>query len=99
MSSIAKPPAKKAASKSGKAAQAWWTTQLQKWEHLWKGQTAEQAAAAATANTMLPVLIEVFAAFSKLDGSVEEEDVESSLGYLRYDYPEAIYSDMRRIYF
>jgi hypothetical protein len=53
----------------------------------------------ATANTMLPVLIEVFAAFSKLDGSVEEEDVESSLGYLRYDYPEAIYADMRRIYF
>ena len=99
MSSIAKPPAKKAASKGGKAAQAWWTAQLQKWEHLWKGQTAEQAAAAATANTMLPVLIEVFAAFSKLDGSVEEEDVESSLGYLRYDYPEAIYSDMRRIYF
>jgi hypothetical protein len=73
---------------------------LQKWEHLWKDQTAEQAAAAAaTANTMLPVLIEVFAAFSKLDGSVEEEDVESSLGYLRYDYPEAIYADMRRLYF
>lgn len=53
----------------------------------------------ATANTMLPVLIEVFAAFSKLEGQIEEEDVESSLGYLRYDYPEAIYADMRRLYF
>jgi hypothetical protein len=48
---------------------------------------------------MLPVLIEVFAAFSKLDGNIEEEEVESSLGYLRYDYPEAIYADMRRLYF
>ncbi len=49
-------------------------------------------------NSMLPVLIEVFAAFSKLDGAVDEEDIDSSLGYLRYDYPEAIYSELRRLY-
>lgn len=48
---------------------------------------------------MLPVLIEVFAGFSKLDGEVEEEEIESSLGYLRYDYSGAIYADMRRLYF
>ena len=97
MSSIQKPQTKKTASTGGKAVPPWWS--LQRWEHLWQKQTAAQAAAAATANTMLPVLIEVFAAFSKLDGNVEEEDVESSLGYLRYDYPEAIYADMRRLYF
>lgn len=51
-----------------------------------------------TNNTMLPVLIEVFAGFSKIDGEVEEEEIDSSLGYLRYDYPEAIYSELRRLY-
>jgi ABC-type multidrug transport system ATPase subunit/ABC-type multidrug transport system permease subunit len=50
------------------------------------------------ANSMLPVLIEVFAGFSKLDGEVEPEDIDSSLGYLRYDYPEAIYSQLRQLY-
>lgn len=55
--------------------------------------------ASANRNAMLPVLIEVFAGFSKLDGEVEEEEIESSLGYLRYDYSGAIYSDMRRLYF
>lgn len=48
---------------------------------------------------MLPVLIEVFAGFSKLDGDVAEEEIESSLGYLRYDFSGAIYADMRRLYF
>ncbi|WP_081887727.1 ABC transporter permease [Verrucomicrobium sp. BvORR034] len=50
-------------------------------------------------NTMLPVLMEVFAGFSKIDGSVMEEEIDSSLGFMRYDYPEAIYSELRRIYF
>ncbi|MEY4484388.1 MAG: hypothetical protein RL693_1840, partial [Verrucomicrobiota bacterium] len=48
---------------------------------------------------MLPVLMEVFAGFSKIDGSVMEEEIDSSLGFMRYDYPEAIYSELRRIYF
>jgi ABC-type multidrug transport system ATPase subunit len=48
--------------------------------------------------SILPVLIEVFAGFSKLDGAVEEEEIESSLGYLRYDYPDAIYAELRRLY-
>jgi ABC transport system ATP-binding/permease protein len=50
-------------------------------------------------NSMLPVLIEVFAGFSKLDGDVAEEEIESSLGYMRYDYSGDIYADMRRLYF
>lgn len=53
----------------------------------------------STANTMLPVLMEVFAGFSKIDGAVMEEEIDSSLGFMRYDYPEAIYSELRRIYF
>src|SRR6476661_82937 len=50
-------------------------------------------------HSMLPVLIEVFAGFSKLDGDVAEEEIESSLGYMRYDYSGDIYADMRRLYF
>jgi ABC-type branched-subunit amino acid transport system ATPase component len=53
----------------------------------------------ATSHSILPVLIEVFAGFSKLDGDVEEDEIDSSLGYLRYDYPDAIYSELRRLYF
>ena len=57
------------------------------------------SAEATTANSILPVLIEVFAGFSKLDGDVAAEEIDSSLGYLRYDYPDAIYSELRRLYF
>ena len=53
----------------------------------------------STASTMLPVLMEVFAGFSKIDGAIAEEEIDSSLGFMRYDYPEAIYSELRRIYF
>lgn len=50
-------------------------------------------------SSMLPVLMEVFAGFSNLDSIVVEEEIDSILGFLRYDYPEAIYSELRRIYF
>jgi ABC-type multidrug transport system ATPase subunit/ABC-type multidrug transport system permease subunit len=68
------------------------------WWRLWKGEDSS-ILTTATRNSMLPVLIEVFAGFSMLDGEVEEEEIESSLGYLRYDYSGAIYADMRRLYF
>ncbi len=67
------------------------------WRRLWHRITKRSAD--PTANTMLPVLMEVFAGFSKIDGSVMEEEIDSSLGFMRYDYPEAIYSELRRIYF
>ncbi|WP_184207653.1 ATP-binding cassette domain-containing protein [Prosthecobacter dejongeii] len=68
------------------------------WWQLWKGEDSS-ILTTSTRNSMLPVLIEVFAGFSKLDGEVEEGEIESSLGYLRYDYSGAIYADMRRLYF
>lgn len=69
------------------------------WWHRLLNKPQEGLQLGATRNAMLPVLIEVFAGFSKLDGDVEEEEIESSLGYLRYDYSGAIYADMRRLYF
>jgi len=47
---------------------------------------------------LLPVLIQVLAAFSKVDGMVLEEEIDSSLGFLRYDYPEAVYSELRKLF-
>jgi ABC-type multidrug transport system ATPase subunit len=48
--------------------------------------------------SMLPVLIKVFAGFSKVDGEITEADIDSSLGFLRYDYPETVYSELRQLY-
>lgn len=47
---------------------------------------------------LLPLLIQVLAAFSKAHGEVLEEEIDSSLGFLRYDYPEAMYSDLRKLF-
>ena len=47
---------------------------------------------------LLPVLIQVFAAFSKLNGKMLEDEIDSSLGFLRHDYPEAVYSELRRLF-
>ena len=55
------------------------------------------APAPAQAN-MLPVLIKVFAGFTKVDGSVEEAEIDSSLSALRHEFPEAVYSELRRLY-
>ena len=42
---------------------------------------------------LLPLLIQVLASFSKADGVLLEEEIDSSLGFLRYDSPEAVYSE------
>ncbi len=47
---------------------------------------------------LLPLLIQVLAAFSKIDGVVLEDEIDSSLGFLRYDYPEAVYSELRKLF-
>src|SRR5260370_20885041 len=47
---------------------------------------------------LLPVLIQVLASFSKADGVLLEEAIDSSLGFLRYDYPQAVYSELRQLF-
>src|SRR5213596_3489658 len=47
---------------------------------------------------LLPLLIHVLASFSKADGVLLEEEIDSSLGFLRYDYPEAVYSELRQLF-
>ncbi|HEV3410250.1 MAG TPA: ABC transporter ATP-binding protein, partial [Chthoniobacterales bacterium] len=52
----------------------------------------------AEAPNLLPLLIQVLASFSKADGVLLEEEIDSSLGFLRYDYPDAVYSELRQLF-
>src|SRR5258708_13359740 len=47
---------------------------------------------------LFPLLIQVLAGFSKVDGRILEEEIDSSLGFLPYDYPEAVYSELRLLF-
>ena len=47
---------------------------------------------------LMPLLIRVYAGFSTLDGEASEEEIESSLGFMRHDYPQAMYSELRELY-
>ncbi len=47
---------------------------------------------------MLPMLIEVFAGFTKLDGQVVEAEIDSILGFLRYDFPETVYTELKQLF-
>ncbi len=47
-----------------------------------------------TPQPLLPMLIRVYAGFTKLDGDANEEEIESSLAFMRHDYPEAVYSEL-----
>ena len=47
---------------------------------------------------LLPLLIQVLAGFTKVDGRILEDEIDSSLGFLRYDYPEAVYSELRALF-
>lgn len=52
----------------------------------------------AEGSSLLPTLIKVYAAFTKVDGAILEEEIDSSLGFLRYDYPDAVYSELRKLF-
>ncbi|MEI8312524.1 MAG: ATP-binding cassette domain-containing protein, partial [Verrucomicrobiota bacterium] len=45
-----------------------------------------------------PTLIKVLATFAKADGELLEEEIDSGLGFLRYDYPDAVYSELRKLF-
>lgn len=50
------------------------------------------------APNLLPTLIKVLAAFTRVDGEMLEEEIDSILGFLRYDYPEVVYSELRQLF-
>src|SRR5437868_4680274 len=64
----------------------------------WMRRAMRKPRSVAEGPNLLPLLIQVLASFSKADGVLLEEEIDSSLGFLRYDYPETVYSELRQLF-
>src|SRR5947207_63371 len=64
----------------------------------WMRRAMRKPRSVSEGPNLLPLLIQVLASFSKADGVLLEEEMDSSLGFLRYDYPEAVYSELRQLF-
>src|SRR3989475_1185486 len=64
----------------------------------WMRRSLRKPRSVAEGPNLLPLLIQVLASFTKADGVIMEEEIDSSLGFLRYDYPEAVYSELRQLF-
>src|ERR1700716_2559841 len=64
----------------------------------WMRRAMRKPRSVSKGPNMLPLLIQVLASFTKADGVLLEEEIDSSLGFLRYDYPEAVYSELRQLF-
>src|SRR3989449_4184811 len=64
----------------------------------WMRRAMRKPRSVSEGPNLLPLLIQVLASFSKADGVLLEEEIDSSLGFLRYDYPEAVYSELRKLF-
>jgi ABC transport system ATP-binding/permease protein len=71
---------------------------MQRKSRLWMRRAMRKPRSVSEAPNLLPLLIQVLAGFSKADGVLLEEEIDSSLGFLRYDYPEAVYSELRQLF-
>ncbi|CAA9226623.1 MAG: ABC transporter G family protein [uncultured Chthoniobacterales bacterium] len=71
---------------------------MQRKSRRWMRRALRKPRSVAEAPNLLPLLIQVLASFSKADGVLLEEEIDSSLGFLRYDYPEAVYSELRQLF-
>jgi ABC transport system ATP-binding/permease protein len=64
----------------------------------WVRRAMRKPRSVSESPNLLPLLIRVLATFSKADGVLLEEEIDSSLGFLRYDYPDAVYSELRQLF-
>src|ERR1700745_948499 len=64
----------------------------------WMRRALRKPRSVSEGPNLLPLMIQVLASFSKADGVLLEEEIDSSLGFLRYDYPEAVYSELRQLF-
>src|SRR4051794_4492955 len=71
---------------------------MQRKSKRWMRRALRKPRSVAEGPNLLPLLIQVLASFSKADGVLLEEEIDSSLGFLRYDYPEAVYSELRQLF-
>ena len=67
-----------------------WRFFLRRWRRLFgKPRPIEEP-------TLFPLIVQVLAGFSKNEGEVVEEEVDTVLGLLRHGFPGTVYEDMRR---
>src|SRR5437868_3339354 len=71
---------------------------IQRRSRRWMRRAMRKPRSVSEGPNLLPLLIQVLASFSKADGVLLEEEIDSSLGFLRYDYPEAVYSELRQLF-
>lgn len=71
---------------------------VQQFASHWRRRLLGTTRSPSESANLLPLLIQVLAAFSKSGTEVLEEEIDSSLGFLRYDYPEAVYSELRKLF-
>ncbi len=71
---------------------------MQRKSRRWMRRALRKPRSVSEGPNLLPLLIQVLASFSKADGVLLEEEIDSSLGFLRYDYPEAVYSELRQLF-
>src|SRR3954462_15725348 len=71
---------------------------IQRQGRRWMRRAMRKPRSVAEGPNLLPLLIQVLASFSKADGVLLEEEIDSSLGFLRYDYPETVYSELRQLF-
>jgi hypothetical protein len=64
----------------------------------WMRRALRKPRSVSEGPNLLPLLIQVLASFSKADGVLLEEEIDSSLGFLRYDYPAAVSSELRHLF-
>jgi len=55
----------------------------------WMRRALRKPRSVSEGPNLLPLLIQVLASFTKADGVIMEEEIDSSLGFLRYDYPDS----------
>src|ERR1700751_1523834 len=71
---------------------------IQRRSRRWMRRALRKPRSVAEGPNLLPLLIQVLASFSKADGVLLEEEIDSRLGFLGYDYPEAVYSELRQLF-
>src|SRR5438046_5122226 len=64
----------------------------------WVRRALRKPLSVAEGPNLLPVLIQGLSSFTKADCVLLEEEIYSSLRFLRYDYPEAVYSELRQLF-
>src|SRR3954463_10757620 len=71
---------------------------IQRRSRRWMRRALRKPRSGSEGRNLLPLLIQLLAAFSKAAGVLLEAEPDSSLGFLPYDYPEAVYPELPQLF-